>query len=149
MPATLPFVTPPPADRASPWPVIAEGDRTGGAVSFGDARIPPGSPGPERHVHTHEDEAIYVVAGVLTVKVGENRFEAEPQTLVWPPRQVPHVFASLSDEEVWTVGIITSADLPRTGKLLRASLSRPPDNDVLVAMSARYGALPVEGPPLA
>ena len=112
MPATLPFVTPPPADQASPWPVIAEGDRTGGAVSFGDARIPPGSPGPGRHVHTHEDEAIYVVAGVLTVEViGENRFEAEPQGLVWLPRQVPHVFANLSDEEVWTVGTNTPASL--------------------------------------
>ena len=99
MSATLPFVTPPPAGRFSPWRVIAEGDRTGGAVSFGDARIPPGSPGPGRHTHTHEDEAIYVVAGVLT-EAGENRFEAEPQTLVWLPRQVPHVLANLSDEEV-------------------------------------------------
>ena len=99
MSATLPFVNPPPADRFSPWRAISGGDRTGGAVSFGDARIPPGSPGLGRPVPTHEDEAIYVVAGVLT-EVGENRFEAEPQTLVWLPRQVPHVLANLSDEEV-------------------------------------------------
>ena len=123
MSATLPFVTPPPAGRFSPWRGIAGGDRTGGAVSFGDARIPPGSPGPGRHVPTHEDEAIYVVAGVLT-EVGENRFEAEPQGLVWLPRQVPHVFANLSDEEVWTVGIITPAGLESSSANKQATSRR-------------------------
>jgi mannose-6-phosphate isomerase-like protein (cupin superfamily) len=149
--ASLPFVTPPPGDRSSPWRVIAGGERTGGAVSFGDARIPLGSPGPGRYVHTHEDEAIYVVEGILTVEVGGDRFEAEPQTLVWLPRRVPHVFANLTDEEVWTVGIITPAGLEeffREQAGYFASLTGPPDNDVLVAMSARYGVLPVEGPPL-
>ena len=126
MPATLPFVTPPPADQASPWPVIAEGDRTGGAVSFGDARIPPGSPGPGRHVHTHEDEAIYVVAGVLTVEViGENRFEAEPRRR-WCGCRVKCLTCSRTcrTKRCGPSGLsrrLVLKVLPRTSKLLRVA----------------------------
>jgi len=100
-----------PSDRDRPWRVLAGGDQTGGAVTFGDARIPPRSPGPGRHVHSREDEAIYVVEGVLTVEVGDQRFEVGPETLVWLPRNVPHVFANLSGGLVRTVGVITPSGL--------------------------------------
>ena len=64
-------------------------------MALGDARIAPGAPGPGRHVHTHEDEGIYVVTGVLTVEVGEERYEVGAESFVWLPREVPHVFANL------------------------------------------------------
>jgi len=48
--------------------LITDGSRTSG-IGFGDARISPGAPGPGRHIHTHEDEAIYVISGILTVEV--------------------------------------------------------------------------------
>lgn len=130
---------------------MAGGDRTGGAVSFGDARMAPGSPGPGRHVHTREDEALYVISGVLTVEVGDRRFEAGPESLVWLPRQVPHVFANLSTHEVRGVGVTTPAGLE--GLFLEQAayfdtLDGPPDPKVLMAMSERYGVFPVDGPPL-
>jgi hypothetical protein len=46
-----------------PWRVLAGSDLTGGAVGFGDARLPPHTAGPNLHVHTREDEASYVVSG--------------------------------------------------------------------------------------
>ena len=94
-----PFLAGPPDDRSRPWRVITDGSRTSG-IGFGDARISPGAPGPGRHVHTHEDEAIYVISGVLTVEVGDQRYEAGPESLVWLPRGVPHIFANLGEEEV-------------------------------------------------
>ena len=138
-------------DRDGPWRVLAGAEQTGGAVTFGDARIPPGSPGPRRHVHSREDESIYVVEGVLTVEVGDQRFEAGPETLVWLPRNVPHVFANLSDRVVRTVGVITPSGLEGMFAEQAAYFSQlhgPPDAELLTAMMARYGVLPVEGPPL-
>jgi quercetin dioxygenase-like cupin family protein len=147
-----PFLISGPEQRDTPWRVIAGGEKTGGSVMVGDAQMPPRSPGPGRHVHRREDEAIYVVEGVLTVEVGDHRFEAGPESFVWLPRHVPHVFANLSDQPVWTVGIVTPAGLE--GLFAEqaeyfAQLSGPPDPAVLTAMSERYEVLPVEGPPLA
>ena len=61
-----PFLMGPPDDRTRPWRVITDGSQSSG-IGFGDARIPPGAPGPGRHVHTHEDEGIYVISGTLTL----------------------------------------------------------------------------------
>ena len=152
MTSTQPFVVGAPGARPGPWRVIAGGDRTGGAVVLGDADIPPRSPGPGRHVHTHEDEAVYVVSGVLSLQVGDRRFDAGPQTLVWLPRGVPHVFANLTDEPVRTFGVITPAGLEgffAEQAAYFADLNGPPDVAALHAMSARYGIHPVGGPPLA
>jgi uncharacterized cupin superfamily protein len=66
---------------SAPWRVLAGAALTGGAVGFGDARLPPHMAGPNLHVHTREDEASYIISGVLTV-VGERTFEAGPETLV-------------------------------------------------------------------
>jgi quercetin dioxygenase-like cupin family protein len=135
----------------SPWRVMAGGDRTNGAVAIGDAHIPPHGPGPGRHVHTREDEAIYVVSGVLTVEVGQQRFEAGPESLVWLPRGIPHIFANLSDDPVWTVGVMTPSGLE--GLFLEQSdyftgLTGAPDEATLLEMSERYGVFAAHGPPL-
>ena len=145
-----PFVVGPPPDRSRPWRVVTDGSRSAG-MALGDGRIAPGAPGPGRHVHTHEDEGIYVVTGVLTVEVGDDRYEVGPESFVWLPREVPHVFANLGTEEVWTVGLLSSPGL--TGMFHEqaeyfASLQGPPDPEMLLEISLRYGVRPVEGPPL-
>jgi hypothetical protein len=63
MTAMGPFVAGPPVDRSRPWRLVTDGSRSNG-MALGDGRIAPGAPGPGRHVHTHEDEGIYVVTGV-------------------------------------------------------------------------------------
>lgn len=120
-------------------------------MALGDARIAPGAPGPGRHVHTNEDEGIYVVAGTFTVEVGEHRYEVGPESFVSLPRGVPHVFANLSDEEVRTVGLLDPPGLEEAfGEQAEyfATLQGPPDQAFLMELSARYGVFPVEGPPL-
>jgi len=62
MTITQPFLVPADEQRRDPWQVLAGGERTGGLVTIGDARIPPRTPGPGRHIHSREDEAIYVKA---------------------------------------------------------------------------------------
>lgn len=148
---TGPFVIESPTDRDRPWRILAGGDRTGGAVTFGAADLPPRSPGPRRHMHTREDEVVYVISGVLSFCIGDRRFDAGPQTLVWMPRRVPHVFANLSDEPVRGFGVITPSGLEglfAEQEAYFATLTGEPDMAAMDALLARYGVQPVEGPPL-
>ena len=78
---------------------------------FGEARLPARTSGPGLHVHTREDEAVFVISGVITVVVGEQRFRAGAGQLVWLPREVPHTFANLDDEPAWAFGVTTPAGL--------------------------------------
>ncbi len=133
-----------------PWRVLAGGDRTGGQVIFGEADLAPRSPGPSLHVHTREDEAAYVIEGVLTVRVGERTYEAGPGTLVWLPRGEPHTFANLSHERVRVFGVTTPSGLEgmfQEQAEYFAGLSGPPDPSAVAAIGARYG-VSVVGPGL-
>jgi quercetin dioxygenase-like cupin family protein len=150
MTVAAPFVVGPATSRSNPWRVVVDPERTNG-MSLGDARMPPRTAGPNRHVHTREDEGIYVISGVLTAEVGDQRFEVAPESFLWLPRGVPHTFANLSDEEVWAVGLINPSGLEGFFAELAdylGSLSGPPDDDVILAINARYGIFPADGPPL-
>ena len=138
------------APAAGPWRVLAGGDRTGGQVIFGEALLGPRSPGPSLHVHTREDEAAYVVEGVLTVRVGDLVSEAGPGDLVWLPRGEPHTFANVGDSPVRVFGVTTPAGLEgmfEEQAAYFAGLSGPPDEEVVAAIGARYGVT-VVGPGL-
>lgn len=152
MTLTRPFVVRAAASTSalSPWQVLAGGALTGGAVIFGEALMPPRTSGPSLHVHTREDEAAYVVEGVLTCAVGEERFEADAGTLVWLPRRVPHTFANLSDAPVRVFGVTAPAGLEgmfEEQATYFATLEGPPDEGVVAAIGAKYGVT-VVGPPL-
>ncbi len=140
------------ADQSQPWAVLAGGDRTGGLVAFGQARMPANAPGPGRHVHSREDEAIFVISGVLTLQVGDQRIEAGPGTLQWLPRRVPHAFANLSDEPIWAVGVIVPAGMEKLfaeqAEYFASLRGQPADPQVLLELSRKYGILPSPGPPL-
>lgn len=145
-----PFMVGPAASRTNPWRIVVDAERTDG-MSLGDVRLPPRTVGPSRHVHTREDEGAYVITGVLTAEVGDQRFEVGPESFLWMPRGVPHTFANLGDEEVWSVGLINPGGLEKffaeVAEYL-CSLQGPPDDDVILAINERYGIYPADGPPL-
>ena len=145
MTLSSPFVAHRPSGDLPFWRVIAGGDSTAGQITFGETVLPPGAPCPPRHVHTHEDEAILVVSGVLTVHLGDDVHEAGPGALVWMARQVPHHFANNGDQDVHAFGTITPSGLEKFFEERDAYLSAltgPPDPEHLLAMNARYGVHP-------
>src|SRR5688572_26583369 len=111
MTLTETFVVQADSEAPGPWQVLAGGDRTAGSVMFGEARVPAHTSGPGLHVHSLEDEAVFIVNGVMTFVVGDRRLEAGAGQLVWLPREVPHTFANLGDEPVWALGVTTPAGL--------------------------------------
>lgn len=57
-----------------------------------------GKTGGPRHLHHHQDEWIYVLAGEIDFQVGEKQFRAGPGESVFLPRMVPHVWGCDSQE---------------------------------------------------
>lgn len=150
MTLTQTFIVQRDAANPGPWQVLAGGDRTAGQVIFGEARLPARSSGPGLHVHTREDEAAYVISGVMTFVVGDRRIEASAGELVWLPRDVPHTFANLGDDPVWAFGVTTPAGLEgmfEEQSAYFASLRGAPDPDKIAEIGARYGVSAL-GPPL-
>jgi mannose-6-phosphate isomerase-like protein (cupin superfamily) len=150
MTLTESFVVQRDADVPGPWQVLAGGPRTSGSVMFGEARLPARTPGPGLHVHSREDEAAYVISGVLTFLVGDRRFEATTGQLVWLPREVPHTFANLHDEPVWALGVTTPAgleDMFAEQAEYFAGLQGSPDPERVREIADRYGVRAL-GPPL-
>jgi len=65
--------------------VIAEWQDGGGPID------PPRLIAP-RHLHHHDDEAWYVLEGILRVQSGENEIEARAGSAVLVPRGTPHTY---------------------------------------------------------
>jgi mannose-6-phosphate isomerase-like protein (cupin superfamily) len=60
-------------------------------------RDPGGLPGPPRliappHLHRSDDEAWYVLEGILRVRVGKEEVEANAGSAVFVPRGTPHTY---------------------------------------------------------
>lgn len=51
--------------------------------------------GPPPHVHTHEDETIYILDGTLRVECGPDRWLGGPDTTFFLPRGLTHTFRSV------------------------------------------------------
>ena len=75
---------------------LAEGGDTGGRLTVFEILFPPDS-GPPLHVHEREDEAFYVIEGGLSVRMGDEEFEAPAGSFTFQPRGIPHTFRSSSE----------------------------------------------------
>jgi quercetin dioxygenase-like cupin family protein len=67
------------------------GEQTGGAYSLVEAHCPQGYATP-LHIHYHEDEAIYVLAGHLSVVTGDQTKPVDTGGYVYQPRGIAHGF---------------------------------------------------------
>src|SRR5829696_3198329 len=107
---------------------LAEEEDTGGRLTVYEILFPPGS-GPPLHVHEREDEAFYVIEGNLSVRMGDEEFEAPTGSFVFQPRGIPHAFRSSSEGSFHALGQPAEAmALPPAG--------RPPSSEQIAQMEA-------------
>jgi quercetin dioxygenase-like cupin family protein len=110
--------------------------------------------GPPLHVHSREDEAIYVLEGQIRIRVGDDEVVAGPGAWVWQPRGVPHTF-TVESEGARALFVFTPGGLERMfeeGGVPARDSTEPPqqeyDVEAAAALARRYG-FEVVGPPLA
>jgi len=66
---------------------------TNGAVSFIERTLPPGGRKPP-HIHTHCEEAFYVLDGEVEFVLGDDTVIGRPGSFVLVPGGVPHTFGN-------------------------------------------------------
>jgi quercetin dioxygenase-like cupin family protein len=133
--------------------IKARAEDTGGALGIVEGSFYKGF-GPPLHVHSREDEALYVLDGQIRFRQGNDEFVAGPGTWVWGPRGVPHAFKVESDSARALV-VVTPAGFERMfeegGVPAADSAQRPKqeyDPEAAVAISRKFG-FEVVGPQLA
>ncbi len=75
---------------------LAEGEDTESRLTVYEILFPPDS-GPPLHVHEREDEAFYVIEGGLSVRMGDEEFDAPAGSFTFQPRGIPHAFRTTSE----------------------------------------------------
>src|SRR4051794_41736213 len=65
------------------------GEQSGGDGAVVEWRARAGDE-PPIHIHTREDETLYVLEGAITAVVGDQRFEVEAGSYAALPKDVPH-----------------------------------------------------------
>jgi quercetin dioxygenase-like cupin family protein len=134
--------------------IKARAEDSGGALGVLEGRFFEEGYGPPLHVHSREDEVMYVLEGRIRFRRGDDEFVAGPGTWVWQPRGVPHTFAVESDGARALV-IFTPAGIERMfedGGVPAGESAEPPapgpDPEAAAALAKRFG-FEVVGPPLA
>jgi mannose-6-phosphate isomerase-like protein (cupin superfamily) len=114
----------------------------GDGMTFVDHLCPPGY-SPPLHIHHRQDEVFVITEGRFTMTCGDQTWSAEPGTLVFLPRGVPHRFL-VSDDGPGRCLIITA---PGGFAELVAELGQPADQltlpgpDVPMPDPERIGAV--------
>jgi quercetin dioxygenase-like cupin family protein len=125
--------------------VIVKSEQTDGAMLVLESIAPPGE-GPPLHVHTREEEAIYVVSGDFRWKLGDTLSDAPAGSFAFIPRGVPHAWQNVGDGPGTL--FITFVPAGMEGFFERFSRTTEFDVEEFRAAGAEHGMETV-GPPLA
>jgi mannose-6-phosphate isomerase-like protein (cupin superfamily) len=132
-------------------PSVKAGSRdTAGLLAVWEGTLAPREPGPPLHLHTREDEALYVVEGSLLVQIGEERHELTAGSFAWIPRDTPHAFANAAGVAARVMGLAVPGGIEglfAEQSEYFAHLRGAPDLAELGRIGARYGGR-LLGPPI-
>ena len=103
--------------------------------------------GPPRHVHHAQDEWFYVLEGSYRIHIGEDRFDLGPGDSILAPREVPHVWAHVSEGEGRLLIAFQPAGQMESFLDALAGMGSAPAPEAMAALFASHG-MTMLGPPL-
>ena len=122
---------------------LISGEQTGGRLAVVEHPIKPRALASPMHTHTREDEISFVVAGRVGVQIGDHVLVAEPGTIVFKPRDIPHAFWNESEEEARVLEMISPAGFDAYFREMAAiyadSTTGLPDPQRAAELYAKYG----------
>lgn len=117
---------------------IRSADTDGTCYAF-EVLAPPGL-GIPPHVHSHEDEVLYVIEGEYAIVLGDERLRAGPGSVLNFPRGTAHGFQSVGTESGRVLHVVTPG---RSFEQFLHELLQlppgPPDVPLLAALFGKYG----------
>jgi mannose-6-phosphate isomerase-like protein (cupin superfamily) len=130
--------------------VKADSADTAGLLAVFEDTMAPWAAGPPLHLHTREDEALYVLEGTVLVQIGEQRHELAAGAFAWIPRDTPHTFANASGTATRVLALAVPGGIEglfADQGVYFAQLRGAPDLAELGQIGARYGSR-LLGPPI-
>lgn len=120
--------------------VKGTGEKTEGQLFLAETTIEPGFPGPPPHVHRALHDLFYVLAGTLTLRVGDEDVEAEPGMFACFAPGAVHTFSNRSAESVRFLNFNTPAGWEDYIRDLGAAFAgdRPPTPEEIGRIATRY-----------
>jgi quercetin dioxygenase-like cupin family protein len=120
--------------------IKATGADTSETLFVGEATIEPGFAGPPPHVHRRLHDMFYVLAGTLTLRLGDDVVEAPAGTFVCVPPGVVHTFSNPGHESVRFLNLCTPSGWESYMRDLGRELSapRPPSPEEIGRIAARH-----------
>jgi quercetin dioxygenase-like cupin family protein len=136
---------------------LLSAEESGGRLGVSLVTQPPGIATP-LHLHTHEDEAFYLLDGTMTYRAGDDLFHLTAGDFIWLPRGLPHALRITGATPVRFLGFTDPGALfglyGEVGIPARERRLPGPDGQTLSVeipkwneVGPRYG-LEVVGPPL-
>ena len=119
--------------------IKATGEETGGAFFLSETTLEPGFPGPPLHRHERLVDMFYVLEGVLTFRLGDEKHELAPGTFACVPPGVAHTFSNPSSEPVRFLNFNTPAGWENyMRELAEAARSGPLTPEAIGRVASRY-----------
>ena len=91
----------------------ADGAETSNAYCVSEWWLEAGADGPGAHMHEANDEVFVVVAGTMSLLVGDEWIEASVGTTIIIPAGVTHDFRNRSDAEAGLLNVFVPGDFER------------------------------------
>lgn len=129
--------------------VRATGEETDGQYDVVEITIPPGPGTTPFHIHHDNDEAMHVIEGEVTVKLGEECHVLEAGAYAMAPRGLPHTYRNSGNHSARVLFTYTPGNhwqyLRETGQ--RGPVEDESDIEELLPILGEYG-IEMVGPPL-
>lgn len=132
-----------------PVVVRATGAESGGAYDLLEVTISPGPGITPMHIHHDMDEAMYVLAGEITIKLGNEHHVLTPGSYAMAPRGVPHTYRNSGREPARVLFLNTPGN---NWEYLKIAARHGPvedesDIEALLPILEEYG-IEMVGPPI-
>ncbi len=114
--------------------LIATAAATGGRFTVIE-QVTPAGWGPPRHIHSREDEILYILEGTYELNVGDERQTGSAGASAILPRGVPHGFRNVASTPGRLLTVITPGGLEEY--FLAVAKCPPPPNPAQLAELAR------------
>jgi len=118
-----------------PVRLIVSAEQTDGAYFILELTSTPGN-GVPCHIHTQEDEVMFVIQGQYEMELDGQVMQAGPGTVINLPRNVPHGYRCLGPEQ----GRVLVTVMPAKLEQMFADLSgEPPGPEAITRVCRSYG----------